>query len=194
MAGIKNIEIERKYFGTHFFEQDEIECIKYKTSVSHDRYYTCPSGLIRLRDDEEKGLEFTAKNYLKNNLKRREVNLSIPSFTSLDDCLEFAEVAGWSLRLEFKQQLQIWITHTACISQTLITDINDKPYRFDKQNMFITYHEAFPQAQFVEIEAIDPETTIDGINSIQKIQCAMGLSQKEIVKYSLVQLFGAFPR
>jgi hypothetical protein len=86
MAGTKNIEIERKYFGTHFFEKDEIECIKYKTSISHDRYYTCPSGLIRLRDDEEKGLEFTAKNYLKNNLKRREVNLGMPSFASLEDC------------------------------------------------------------------------------------------------------------
>lgn len=194
MAGTKNIEIERKYFSNHFFKSEEIECIKYKTSVSHDRYYTCPSGLIRLRDDEEKGLEFTAKNYLKNNIKRREVNLTMPSFTSLDDCMEFAEVAGWSLRLEFKQFLQIWITDIACISQTLITDVNDKPYHFDKANMFITYYESLPIAQFVEIEAIDPETSIAGINAIQKTQSAMGLSQKSIVKYSLVQLFGAFPR
>ena len=59
---MKNIEIERKYHSKHELKESELigdDVLYYKTSVSRDRYYICPSGLIRLRDDEEKGIELT---------------------------------------------------------------------------------------------------------------------------------------
>lgn len=189
-----NIEIERKYLSTFALnEQDVPDTIIYKTSISHDRYYVCPSGLIRLRDDEEKGIELTAKTYKKDNLHRREVNLPLPPHININDCLEFAEVSGWTLRLEFKQHLKIWITNTACVSQTLITDLNNKPYHFSRDLNFITTHESFPVAQFIEIEVLDSTDKKNAIEEIKNIQNNLGLRNKDIIKYSLVQLFGAYP-
>lgn len=194
---MKNIEIERKYHSKHELKESELigdDVLYYKTSVSRDRYYICPSGLIRLRDDEEKGIELTAKTYKTDNLHRREINLPIPSQSDINDCIEFADVAGWTLRLEFKQHLQIWITNTVCISQTLITDINDNPYHYSREQSFITDMSIFPLARFIEIEAIDPEDRHFANNQILRYQNLLGLSKRDIVKYSLVQLFGAYPR
>lgn len=190
----KNIEIERKYIShTELNEFSVPDTIYYKTSVSHDRYYVAPSGLIRLRDDQEKGIELTAKTYKSNNLHRREINLGMIPTIDIKDCLEFAEVAGWTLRLEFKQTLKIWICSTVVVSQTLITDLNDKPYRYSKELNYITDHYAFRKAQFIEIEALDSEDKQAAISEITRYQRMLNLSKQDIVKHSLVQLFGAYP-
>ena len=190
----QNIEIERKYLSTYeLTESDVPDTLVYKDSVSHDRYYVCPSGLIRLRDDKERGIEMTAKTYKSDNLYRKEVNLQLPPGASIKDCLEFAEVAGWTLRLEFKQHLKIWITSVACVSQTMVTDLNDRPYHFSRELNFIGTHPSFPIARFIEIEALDGTDKKQAISDIKSIQLDLGLRQKDIVKYSLVQLFGAYP-
>lgn len=189
-----NIEIERKYLSTYeLTETDVPDTLVYKESVSHDRYYVCPSGLIRLRDDQERGLEMTAKTYKSDNLHRKEVNLQLPQNALIKDCLEFAEVAGWTLRLEFKQKLKIWITSTACVSQTTIIDLNDTPYRFSRELNFIGTHKSFPKARFIEIEALDATDRKQAIKDIKDVQLSLGLTNKDIIKHSLVQLFGAYP-
>lgn len=194
MKQSQNIEIERKYISLFELKEDDVpETQVYKTSISHDRYFTAPSGLIRLRDDEEKGFELTAKTYKKDNLHRREINLNLNNGNSLKDCLEFAEVAGWTMRLEFKQQLKIWITDTACVSQTIITDLNDQPYRYSRELNFITNHPGYPIARFVEIEIIDTENSKAAFKEITRIQKSLGLSNNDKVGYSLIQLFGAYP-
>lgn len=191
---MQNIEIERKFFSTYeIHEEDIADTVLYKTSISHDRYYICPNGLIRLRDDESKGIEITAKTYKKDNLYRREINLGLAPFINIKDALEFADVAGWTLRLEFKQHLKIWITNTVCISQTKLTDLNDNPYRFSREANFITSHPFYPKAMFVEIEALDSSDKKQAIKDIKFSQDNLGLRNKDIIKYSLVQLFGAYP-
>lgn len=194
---MKNIEIERKYHTKNELKENELigdDVLFYKTSISHDRYYTCPSGLIRLRDDKEKGIELTAKTYKPDNLHRREINLPIPTQSNIEDCIEFADVAGWTLRLEFKQDLQIWITNTVCISQTLITDLKGNPFYFSREQGFITDLNAYPLARFIEIEAIDPENKQFARKEIKRYENLLGLCHRDVVKYSLVQLFGAYPR
>jgi adenylate cyclase class IV len=189
-----NVEIERKYLSyAEMYEDSVPDKIYYKTSVSHDRYYVTPNGLLRLRDDQEKGIELTAKTYKNNNLHRREINLPMIATIDIKDCLEFAEVAGWTLRLEFKQELQIWICPTVVVSQTIITDLDGKPYRFSKELNCITDHYAFRKAQFVEIEALDSADEKFAISEIRRYQKILNLKSSDIIKYSLVQLFGAFP-
>jgi hypothetical protein len=193
MTKSKNIEIERKYLSYAEMDEESVpETIFYKTSICHDRYYVTPGGLLRLRDDQEKGIELTAKTYQENNLHRREINLGMIPTINIKDCLEFAEVAGWTLRLEFKQILKIWVCPTVTVSQTLITDINDKPYRFSKELNFITDHYVF-KAQFVEIEALDSTDRKFAVSEITRYQKMLNLRSSDIIKYSLVQLFGAFP-
>ena len=190
-----NIEIERKYFSSYDLEEADVpETLIYKTSISHDRYYISPLGLIRLRDDEEKGIEITAKTYKKDNLHRREINLGLVNHINIRDCLEFAEVAGWTLRLEFVQRLKIWITGSCVISQTNLEDVNGKPYHFSREIDFITEHQAFPLARFIEIEVLDVETRQEAIKEIGRYQNLLGLRKKDIIKHSLIQLFGAYPR
>jgi adenylate cyclase class IV len=188
-----NVEIERKFLSTYeLFETDVMNTLIYKESICHDRYFTCPNGLIRLRDDKEKGLEITAKTYKKDNLHRTEVNLNLLG-NSLDNCLEFARTAGWTMRLEFKQFLKIWITNNACVSQTVVCDLNNKPYRFSRELNFISEHPSFPKARFIEIEALDATDRKQAIRDIKNVQLSLGLSNKDIIKHSLVQLFGAYP-
>lgn len=194
MKSSVNIEIERKYLSTYeLTETDVPNTLVYKESVCHDRYYTCPSGLIRLRDDQERGIELTAKTYKSDNLYRKEVNLQMPPNALIKDTLEFAQVAGWTMRLEFKQKLKIWITPTACVSQTTVMDLDDKPYRFSRELNFISTHQSFPKARFIEIEALDATDRKQAIGDIKDIQLNLGLKQKDIIKHSLVQLFGAYP-
>lgn len=189
-----NIEIERKYLSYAEMGEDSVpETIYYKTSICHDRYYITPSGLLRLRDDELKGIELTAKTYKNNNLNRREINLGMIPTIDIKDCLEFADVAGWTLRLEFKQELKIWICPTVVVSQTLITDIDGKPYRFSKELNYITDHYAFRKAQFIEIEALDSADKKFAVSEITRYQRMLNLTHSDVVKYSLVQLFGAYP-
>lgn len=193
MKQTNNIEIERKYISLFDLKDENIYDLRhFKTSRSHDRYYVAPSGLIRLRDDEEKGLEFTAKTYKKDNLHRREVNLNQNNNT-LNDCLEFAEVAGWNLVLEFIQDLKIWITGDACISQTSIYTIDNKPYNFVRELDMITDKPGYPIAKFVEIEILDNTSLSEAKKKITRIQKELGFTNRDIVKYSLVQLFRAYP-
>jgi adenylate cyclase class IV len=188
-----NIEIERKYFSSYELSETDVpDTLIYKESICTDKYFVCPNGLIRLRDDESKGLEITAKTYKKDNLYRTEVNLSLLG-NSLEDIIQFSSVAGWQLRLEFKQKLKIWITSTACVSQTTVMDLNDKPYRFSRELNFIGTHQSFPKARFIEIEALDATDRKQAIQDIKDIQQSLGLTNKDIIKHSLVQLFGAYP-
>lgn len=191
---LSNIEIERKYFapGRNLGKDSVPNTLKYFTSISHDRYYITPNGLLRLRDDERNGLEMTAKTYFKDNLHRTEINLSLEN--SLEDCLEFAKVAGWTLRLEFVQKLKIWITPEVIVSQTDIFDTNGKQYRFSKDQLFFVYDDTSPLARFIEIEANDPETPEDGVAEVIACQKSLKLKNTQIVHYSLIQLFGAYPR
>lgn len=193
MSSVKsNIEVERKYFLPYELEEVPNTVIE-KRSVSHDRYYISPSGLIRLRDDEELGIEITAKTYKSNNLHRREVNLGLNSNIDIKDCLEFAEIAGWTLRLEFKQIIQIWITNEVVVSQTCIVDCDLKPYSFDRKSKFLIKDKRFPLARFVEIEALDSSERATAIGSVDKYERLLDIRKNDIIKQSLVQLFGAFP-
>ena len=189
-----NTEIERKYFTNVTFEEYE-DAVHHFTSVCHDRYYISPGGLIRLRHDKRKGIELTAKEYKLDNLHRREINLGLPPAANITDCLEFAEVAGWTLRLEFKQNLKIWITNEVCISETEIWHSDKtKPYRFNPEQLFITDCEVFPVARFIEIEALPHLDILDAQDAIGEVQEDLGITDEEIIPFSLIQLFGAYPR
>ena len=186
---MRNTEIERKYFMPTKISPD----LPSFDTVAHDRYFTSALSLVRLRDDLIKGIEFTAKTYRsENNLHRTEVNLSIPN-NSIEDCLQFAEIAGMQLRLEFKQKLIVWLSDDVVISETLITDLYDKPYTFDLQSKFISTHYIFPIARFVEIEVLNPKDPVSAVEIIDTWEDKLHLSSKDIIPYSLIQLFGAFP-
>lgn len=188
-----NIEVERKYFTEAKFDDYE-DCVHHFTSTCHDRYYIAPGGLIRLRHDKRKGIEWTAKEYKTDNLHRREINLPLPD-GNIADCLEFADVAGFTKRLEFVQDLRIWKTNEVVISETFILHpITHKPYYFNREQLFITEHDIFPVARFIEIEALPHLNAFDSEDAIVEVQEDLGIVDEDIIQFSLVQLFGAYPR
>ena len=180
-----NIEIERKYFSDI---QIDIKCDLYKSFTMYDRYYKCPSGFIRVRSDTEEKTEITAKNYpLDDNIYRREVNLGQKD--SIENIVEFMDVAGLEKVLEFKQKSQVWITKDVCISRNQIVDINDIPYYFDGNHIRKNYL-SYPKAIFIEIEAYNNYNKEKAFKDIDNMQRKLKLEDSSIIKKSLVQLFG----
>lgn len=195
---MKNIEIERKYHLPYDISLNESylfeNCNEYFTSISHDRYYDTPGGLIRLRDDQYRGHpEMTAKTYFSDNLVRTEINLRMPGST-IQDCLEFIRIADLDLRIEFIQHIKVWRMNDAVISHTVIHHIKKGIYKFDpkKSRIFISHNTAYDEATFVEIEAENVKTENEAFNVIEKYKTQLGLDVH--VPFSLIQLLGVYPK
>jgi adenylate cyclase class IV len=195
---MRNIEIERKYHIPYDITLNEAvlfdNCKEYFGSLSHDRYYEVPGGLIRIRDDSHRGFpEMTAKTYFKDNLVRTEVNLRTPN-SNIQDYLEFVKIAKWEMKIEFKQYIKVWRMPDAVISQTIIHHIKKGAYKYDKkrQRIFSSKSDLYDEASFVEIEAENVDTEKEAIRVIEYYANQLGLD--EFIPWSLIQLLGVYPK
>ena len=195
---MRNKEIERKYHLPYDISLNEAilfdTCKEYFGSVSHDRYFEVPGGLIRIRDDSHRGFpEMTAKTYFKDNLVRTEVNLRTPGST-IQDYLDFVKIAKWEMKIEFIQRIKVWRMPDAVISQTTIHHIKKGIYKYDpkKERIFVSKSDLYDEASFVEIEAENVDTEAEAFRVIDYYANQLGLDVH--IPFSLIQLLGVYPK